>query len=73
MVCENRTLREAGDLPARTETNSKHNKSSVSPVCHEGFGIADTISQVMAKLSGNGSNISAKLWKSGQFGNFLGV
>lgn len=44
-----------------TTTNKEHNKSLVSPVCHEDFGITDIISQVIAKLSENGSNISTEV------------
>lgn len=41
--------------------NKEHNKSLGSPLCHEGFGITDKISQVIAKLSENGSNISTEV------------
>lgn len=45
----------------QTMTNKEHNKSLVSPVCHEGFGITDKISQVIAKLSEHGSKISMEV------------
>lgn len=61
MVCENNKVLAAGSHPAQTKTKNKHNKSSVSPVCHEDFGIPDTISQVIAKLTENGPIISTEV------------
>lgn len=60
MVCENNKVlqQEAILHRARPRTN---NKSSVSPVCHEDFGIPDTISQVIAKLTENGPIISTEV------------
>lgn len=51
----------AGGHPAQSTTSEQHHKSLVAPVCHEGFGITDIISQVIAKLSGNGSNVSTEV------------
>lgn len=45
----------------QTMTNKQHNKSLVSLVCHEDFGITDKIPQVIAKLSENGSSISTEV------------
>lgn len=61
MVCGDCKLHTAGNHPVQTMTNKEHNKSLVSPVCHEGFGITDKISQVIAKLSENGSEISMEV------------
>lgn len=61
MVCGDCKLHVAGNHPAQATTNKEHNKSSVSPVCHEDFGITDIISQVIAKLSENGSNTSMEV------------
>lgn len=58
MVCGDCKLHTAGNHPVQTMTNKEHKIPLVSPVCHEGFGITDKISQVRAKLSENGSNIS---------------
>lgn len=56
-------LHVAGKLcsPAQTTTNKERNKSLVSPVCHEDFGITDIILQVIAKLPEKGSNISTEV------------
>jgi len=53
-------------------TNKERNKSSVSPVFHEDFGITDIISQVIAKLSENGSNISTEVMEVGAILEHLG-
>ena len=70
--CGNRTLHGAGSHPAQTMTNKERNKSSVSPVFHEDFGITDIISQVIAKLSENGSNISTEVMEVGAILEHLG-
>lgn len=64
MVCGDCKLHTAGNHPVQTMTNKEHNKSLVSPVCHEGFGITDKISQVIAKLSENGSEISMEVMEA---------
>lgn len=61
MVCGDCKLHAAGSHPVQTMTNKEHNKSLVSPFCHEGFGNTDKISQVIAKLSENGSNIRTEV------------
>lgn len=61
MVCGDCKLHAAGNHPVQTMTNKERNKSLVSPFCHEGFGNTDKISQVIAKLSENGSNIRTEV------------
>lgn len=72
MVCRNCKLHVAGNHPAQATTNKERNKSLVSPVCHEDFGITDIISQVIAKLSENGSNISTEVMEARAILELLG-
>lgn len=61
MVCGNCKLHKAGNHPVQTTIDKHSNKSLVSPVCHEDFGITDKISQVIVELSENGSSISTEV------------
>lgn len=61
MVCGDCKLHTAGNHPVLLWSTKSITNLWVPPLFHEGFGITDKISQVIAKLSENGSNISTEV------------